>query len=78
MLARLKEAYIHDVKHDEKYLHVVVDGRVLSIPLLWIPRKTQTGYLVLADTSGYTFSTPAGNHRGKDKCSANDLEARWQ
>ena len=33
-----KEAYIHNVKFDEKYMHVeLTDQRVISIPLWWIP-----------------------------------------
>ena len=33
-----KEAYIHGVKFDEKFIHVeLTDQRVLSIPLWWIP-----------------------------------------
>jgi len=33
-----KEAYIHDVTFDEKYIHVeLTDERVISIPLMWIP-----------------------------------------
>jgi hypothetical protein len=33
-----KEAYIHAVRLDEKYIHVeLTDQRVLSIPLWWIP-----------------------------------------
>jgi hypothetical protein len=33
-----KEAYIHDVTFDEKYIHVeLTDKRVISIPLMWIP-----------------------------------------
>lgn len=33
-----KEAYIHDVTFDEKYMHVeLTDERVVSIPLMWIP-----------------------------------------
>jgi|SRR3990172_8158200 len=33
-----KEAYIHDVKFDEKYMHVeLTDQRLISIPLWWIP-----------------------------------------
>ncbi len=33
-----KEAYIHDVKFDEKYMHVeLTDQRMISIPLWWIP-----------------------------------------
>ena len=33
-----KEAHIHDVKFDEKFIHVeLTDQRVLSIPLWWIP-----------------------------------------
>src|SRR5689334_23024809 len=33
-----KEAYIHDVTLDEKYVHVeLTDERVISIPLMWIP-----------------------------------------
>lgn len=33
-----KEAYIHDVRFDEKHMHVeLTDGRILSIPLWWIP-----------------------------------------
>jgi len=33
-----KEPYIHDVRFDEKHMHVeLTDGRVLSIPLWWIP-----------------------------------------
>jgi len=33
-----KEAYIHDVTFDEKYMHVeLTDERVISIPLMWIP-----------------------------------------
>ena len=32
------DAYIHDVKFDEKYMHVeLTDQRVISIPLWWIP-----------------------------------------
>src|SRR5687767_12269504 len=33
-----KEAYIHAVRFDDKYMHVeLTDGRILSIPLWWIP-----------------------------------------
>ena len=33
-----KEAYIHHVIFDEKYIHVgLTDGRIISIPLMWIP-----------------------------------------
>jgi len=33
-----KEAFIHAVRFDEKYIHVeLTDQRVLSIPLRWIP-----------------------------------------
>ena len=33
-----KEAYIHDVRFDEKHMHVeLTDGRIISIPLWWIP-----------------------------------------
>jgi len=33
-----KEAYIHDVTFDEKYIHVeLTDERIISIPLMWIP-----------------------------------------
>ena len=33
-----KEAYIHAVKFDDKHMHVeLTDGRILSIPLWWIP-----------------------------------------
>ena len=33
-----KEATIHDVKFDEKFIHVeLTDQRVISIPLWWIP-----------------------------------------
>ena len=33
-----KEAYIHDVTFDERYMHVALtDERVISIPLMWIP-----------------------------------------
>lgn len=33
-----KEATIHDVKFDEKFIHVeLTDQRILSIPLWWIP-----------------------------------------
>lgn len=33
-----KEAYIHDVRFDDKYIHVeLTDQRVISIPLWWIP-----------------------------------------
>lgn len=33
-----KEAYIHDVKFDEKFIHVeLTDQRAISIPLWWIP-----------------------------------------
>ena len=33
-----KEAYIHTVKFDNKYMHVeLTDERVISIPLMWIP-----------------------------------------
>src|SRR5215211_3812228 len=32
------EAHIHDVRFDEKYMHVeLTDQRVISIPLWWIP-----------------------------------------
>ena len=32
------EVYIHDVSFDEKHMHVeLIDGRILSIPLWWIP-----------------------------------------
>lgn len=33
-----KEAYIHAVTFDAKYMHVeLTDERVISIPLMWIP-----------------------------------------
>jgi hypothetical protein len=33
-----KEAYIHDVTFDKKYMHVeLTDERIISIPLMWIP-----------------------------------------
>jgi len=33
-----KEAYIHAVKFDEKYIHIeLTDERIISIPLMWIP-----------------------------------------
>lgn len=33
-----KDTYIHDVKFDEKYMHVeLTDQRMISIPLWWIP-----------------------------------------
>ena len=33
-----KAVYIHDVRFDEKHMHVeLTDGRILSIPLWWIP-----------------------------------------
>jgi len=33
-----KEAYVHAVVFDEKYMHVeLTDERVISIPLMWIP-----------------------------------------
>ncbi|WP_374688331.1 DUF2442 domain-containing protein [Promineifilum sp.] len=33
-----KEALIHDVRIDGEYVHVdLTDGRILSIPLWWIP-----------------------------------------
>ena len=33
-----KDAYIHDVTFDEKYMHVeLTDQRMISIPLWWIP-----------------------------------------
>lgn len=33
-----KEAHIHEVTFDEKYMHVeLTDERVISIPLMWIP-----------------------------------------
>ena len=33
-----KEAYIHAVAFDAKYMHVeLTDERVISIPLMWIP-----------------------------------------
>jgi hypothetical protein len=32
------EARIHQVRFDDEYMHVeLTDGRVLSVPLLWIP-----------------------------------------
>jgi len=32
------EVHIHEVKFDEKYMHVeLTDGRIISIPLWWIP-----------------------------------------
>ena len=32
------EAHIHDVRFDEKYMHVeLTDQRIISIPLWWIP-----------------------------------------
>ncbi len=32
------QATIHDVRFDEAYLHIdLTDGRILSIPLWWIP-----------------------------------------
>jgi hypothetical protein len=33
-----RQATIHDVRFDDDYLHVdLTDGRILSIPLWWIP-----------------------------------------
>jgi hypothetical protein len=33
-----KEAYIHSVTFDNKYMHVeLTDARIISIPLMWIP-----------------------------------------
>ena len=33
-----KEAYIHQVRFDDEYIHVeLTDGRMLSVPLSWIP-----------------------------------------
>jgi hypothetical protein len=33
-----REAYIHTVRFDERYMHVeLTDDRVISIPLMWIP-----------------------------------------
>ncbi|HXQ37238.1 MAG TPA: DUF2442 domain-containing protein [Anaerolineales bacterium] len=33
-----KEAYIHAIKFDDKHMHVeLTDGRIISIPLWWIP-----------------------------------------
>lgn len=33
-----KEAYVHSVTFDEKYMHVeLTDARIISIPLMWIP-----------------------------------------
>ena len=33
-----KEAYIHAVKFDDKHMYVeLTDGRIISIPLWWIP-----------------------------------------
>ena len=33
-----REARIHQVRFDDKYMHVeLTDGRVLSLPLWWIP-----------------------------------------
>ncbi len=33
-----KEAYIHNVTFNEKYMHVeLTDERIISIPLMWIP-----------------------------------------
>ena len=32
------EAYIHDVRFDEKHMHIeLTDQRIISIPLWWIP-----------------------------------------
>ena len=32
------EAYIHQVRFDDEYIHVeLTDGRILSVPLRWIP-----------------------------------------
>jgi len=32
------EVYIHDVRFDDKHMHVeLTDGRVISIPLWWMP-----------------------------------------
>lgn len=33
-----RESLIHDVRFDDDYIHVeLTDGRVLSIPLWWVP-----------------------------------------
>ena len=33
-----KEAYIHNVTFDDKYMHIeLTDERVISVPLMWIP-----------------------------------------
>ena len=39
-----KEAYIHDVRFDEKFIHIeLTDQRVISIPLWWIPTVYNAG-----------------------------------
>jgi hypothetical protein len=33
-----REAHIHQVRFDDEYMHIeLTDGRVLSLPLWWIP-----------------------------------------
>jgi Protein of unknown function (DUF2442) len=33
-----REAFVHRVRFDERYMHIeLTDGRVLSVPLWWIP-----------------------------------------
>lgn len=33
-----RESLIHDVRFDDDYIHIeLTDGRVLSIPLWWVP-----------------------------------------
>lgn len=39
-----QEAHIHDVRFDEKFIHVeLTDQRVISIPLWWIPTVYNAG-----------------------------------
>jgi hypothetical protein len=33
-----RESLIHDVRFDDEYIHIeLTDGRVLSVPLWWVP-----------------------------------------
>ena len=66
-----KEAWIHQIRFDEQYLHItLVDGRLLSIPLWWIPtlhnadRKDLEKYEIVPDRKMITWDL--------EKCTIND------
>ena len=66
-----REAHIHQVRFDNEYMHVeLTDGRVLAVPLWWIPTlhnaspEERTKYEISRDRTMLIWDP--------DKCAIND------